>query len=64
MTASKSKDHQYIIDSEGNKVAVLLPIEEYQQLLEDLYDGQAVRDRRNDLTISFDEMKSRLGLDE
>lgn len=27
---------QYITDDEGNKVAVILPIKKYQQMLEDL----------------------------
>ena len=65
MTISNSNDtHQYITDAQGNKVAVLLPIDEYEQLLEDLHDGQAVRKRRGEPTISLEEMKTRLGLDE
>ena len=64
MTASERPDtHQYVTDAEGNKIAVLLPIDEYEQLLEDLYDGQAVRERRGEQTISLEEMKDRLGLE-
>ena len=29
---------QYITDENGNKTAVILPIEEFQELLEDLQD--------------------------
>ncbi|CAM3874241.1 hypothetical protein [Deinococcus frigens] len=62
MNTSEQKDHhQYLTDAQGKKVAVLLPIEEYEQLLEDLYDGRAVRERRGEPTISLEEMKSRLG---
>lgn len=62
MTTTKQPDtHQYVTDAQGKKVAVLLPIEEYEQLLEDLYDGQAVRERRGEQTISLTEMKDRLG---
>ena len=55
---------QYIIDNEGKKMAVILPIELYEQLLEDLHDLAVVAERRDEPIISFDEMKKRLKLDE
>lgn len=65
LTASETNDsHQYVTDAQGKKIAVLLPISEYEQLLEDLYDGRDVRERRGDPTISLEEMQSRLGFDE
>jgi hypothetical protein len=30
---------QYITDSEGRKISIILPIEEYEQLMEDLEDA-------------------------
>jgi hypothetical protein len=30
---------QYITDSEGHKISIILPIEEYEQLMEDLEDA-------------------------
>jgi hypothetical protein len=46
---------QYIIDSSGKKTAIILPMKQYKQLLEDLHDLAI---------ISLDEMKKRLKLDE
>jgi hypothetical protein len=50
---------QYIVDSEGKKMAVILPIKLYEQLLEDLNDLVVVAERRNEPVISFEEMKKR-----
>jgi len=51
---------QYVIGSRGRKRAVILPIKEYEKLLEDLHDLAIVAERRNEETISFAEMKRRL----
>lgn len=51
---------QYIVDSEGKKTAVILPIEQYEKLLEDLHDLAVVAERREEELISLEEMKRRL----
>jgi PHD/YefM family antitoxin component YafN of YafNO toxin-antitoxin module len=51
---------QYIIDSEGKKTAVIIPIEQYEKLLEDLHDLAVVAERRAEESISLKEMKRRL----
>jgi PHD/YefM family antitoxin component YafN of YafNO toxin-antitoxin module len=51
---------QYIVDNEGKKTAVILPIERYKQLLEDLHDLAVVAERRTEKPISLEEMKRRL----
>jgi hypothetical protein len=40
--------------------AVILPIQEYQRLLEDLHDLSVVAERREEYAISLDDMKKRL----
>lgn len=55
----KSKE-QYIVDEKGEKTAVILGLEEYQELLEDLHDLAVIADRRDEPTASFDEVKKRL----
>jgi hypothetical protein len=64
MTASrlgtKMKDQQFVVDSDGKKQAVIVPLEEYERLLEDLHDLAVVAERRDDETISFEEMIGRL----
>jgi PHD/YefM family antitoxin component YafN of YafNO toxin-antitoxin module len=54
---------QYIVDENGKKTAVVIPIEEYQRLLEDLHDLSIVAERRHEPTISLDELKRRLRAD-
>ena len=56
-------DEQYIIDAKGNRKGVILSIERYEQMTEDLHDLAVVAERRNEQTISFEEMKRRLKQD-
>lgn len=51
---------QYVIDREGKKVGVILPFEQYQQMKEDLHDLAIVAERREEASISLEEMKQRL----
>jgi len=51
---------RYIIDEKGQKTAVVLPIEEYEELLEDLHDLAIIAERRDEPTIAFEELKKRL----
>lgn len=48
---------QYMVDENGEKVAIILPIEEYEKMKEDLHDLAIVAERRNEKTISFEEIK-------
>jgi len=53
----------YIVDEEGQKTAVVLPIEECEELLEDLHDLAIVAERRDESTMTFQELKKRLKKD-
>lgn len=48
-----SKEVQYVIDAEGKKTAVILPIEQYEELLEDLHLGRVARESKNDTRRPF-----------
>ena len=50
----------YITDPSGKKKAVILPIREYERLLEDLHDLSVVAERRDEAPVSLDEMKRRM----
>jgi hypothetical protein len=50
---------QYITDQKGNKNAVILPIDEYNDLIEDIHDLAVIAERKNEDTVSFDEIKKR-----
>jgi len=54
---------QFIVDPEGKKTAVILPVKKYERLLEDLHDLSIVAERRREPTISLEELKRRLKKD-
>lgn len=51
---------QYVVDEKGNRIAVILPRTEYQNLKEDLHDLAMVVKRRDEGTISLTELKKRV----
>jgi hypothetical protein len=54
---------QYITDPTGEKTAVILPIQEFQELLEDIEDLAMVAERREEPRISHDELLAELKRD-
>jgi len=54
---------QYITDEKGRKTAVILPIEEFEELLEDLQDLAVLAERRDEPTIPHEEVVARLKRD-
>ncbi len=54
---------QYITNEQGDKTAVILPIGTFEELLEDMVDLAAVVDRRDEPTISHEELIAELKLD-
>ena len=55
-----SRRAQYQTDAMGRRTAVVLPIAEYEQLLEDLRDLAVVAERRDEETIDEAELTRRL----
>ena len=54
---------QFIVDEKGKKTAIVLSLEEYEELLKDIHDLAVIAERRDDPIISFDELKKRLKTD-
>ena len=54
---------QYVTDESGKKTAVILPIEEFEELLEDLQDLAVLAERRDEPTIPHEEVVARLRRD-
>lgn len=54
---------QYVIDKKGRKTAVIIPVEEYEELLEDIHDLTIIAERRDEPTITFEELKEKLKKD-
>ena len=50
----------WITDEHGNRVSVVLPVEEYEALLEGLADLAAVAERRDEPTVTHEELVRRL----
>ena len=54
---------QYLTNEKGERTAVVLPLEDYDKLLEDLADLSVVAKRRAEPTIPHDEFKAGLKRD-
>ncbi len=59
----KQDKFQYVTNQAGEKTAVILPIGEFEELLEDLQDLASVAERRAEPTISHDELLAELKRD-
>ena len=54
---------QYLTDEHGERTAVVLPISDYQKLLEDLDDLAVVAERRREPVIAHEQFVSELKRD-
>jgi len=54
MTMHKDLHPQYITDASGHKLSVVLPVDEFEQILEDLEDLAVVAERRDEESISHE----------
>ena len=51
---------QYITDADGLKTGVILSIEDYEEMLEDLHFSAAARESESEPTRPFDEVVAEL----
>jgi PHD/YefM family antitoxin component YafN of YafNO toxin-antitoxin module len=63
MADTRKMDVQYVTNEAGEKTAVIVPLEEFQALLEDMEDLAATAERRDEPTISHDELLAELTRD-
>jgi len=54
---------RYIVDEKGERTAVVLPIGQYEELLQDIHDLSVIAERQEEPTISFEELKEKLRKD-
>ncbi len=47
---------QYITDEDGKRTSVILPMVEFEELLQDIEDLASVAERREEPTISHEEL--------
>jgi PHD/YefM family antitoxin component YafN of YafNO toxin-antitoxin module len=51
---------QYLTDERGAKVAVVIPIADYDALMEDVADLACVAERRDEERVSWEDVKKQL----
>ncbi len=54
---------QFIVNSQGEKTAVVIDLIEHSQTWEDYYDGLIAESRRGEPSVSIEELRANLGLD-
>ena len=54
---------QFIVDEAGAKTAVILPLEEYEELLEDIHDLSIIAERKDEPSVSLEDITKRLKAD-
>jgi len=54
---------QYVTDQKGKKTAVILPIDIFEELMEDLQDLAVLAERRDEPTISHKKLVAKLKRD-
>ena len=54
---------QFIVNRDGKKTAVVMPLRDYRRLLEDLHDLSVVAERREEPSVPFEEVMRRLRAD-
>ena len=56
-------DTQFIVDESGKKTSVILSLEDYEELLEDIHDLTVIAERKSEPSINLEELKKRLKAD-
>ena len=60
MRSAPKLNPEYVIDVNGNKKAVILSIEEYEELIEDLRDLAVVAERREEPVVRHQDVMAEL----
>jgi len=60
MRSARNLSTEYITDSNGKKKAVILSIEQYEELMEDLQDLAVMAERREEPTIPHTDVVAEL----
>jgi PHD/YefM family antitoxin component YafN of YafNO toxin-antitoxin module len=63
MDGKNRRKVQYVVTDTGERVSVVLPVEDYEELLEDLADLAAIAERRTDETVDHSKVIERLKAD-
>jgi hypothetical protein len=53
---------KFLTDKSGKKIAAVIPIKEYEEMMEDLIDIAACAERRDEETIPWEQVKKELDI--
>ncbi|MEK6232790.1 MAG: hypothetical protein N2A42_13170 [Luteolibacter sp.] len=51
---------KFVTNEKGKKIAAILPIREYEDLLQDIYSAAIIERRRNEKTYPWEDLKKKL----
>ncbi len=51
---------QFIVDENGHRTGVVLPVRHYKSLLEDIHELAVIAERKHEKTMSLSAMKAKL----
>jgi hypothetical protein len=60
---STEKKIKYLTDEDGNRHSVVIPFDEYEEMLEDIQDLVTIAERKNEESISIEDLKKSLKSD-
>jgi PHD/YefM family antitoxin component YafN of YafNO toxin-antitoxin module len=63
MLDPKKLARQYVTNEAGDKTAVIVPIEDFQALMEDIEDLATIAERREEPTVSHEQLLAELKQD-
>lgn len=55
-----SRNVQYVTDANGERTAVILPLNEYEELLEDLHVTRAAEETKDEPRIPWEKVRNEL----
>jgi len=56
----ESKNKQFVVTENGQKTGILLSLEEYESLIEDLHDMAIIAERKDEPSEPLSEVKEKL----
>ena len=59
----REPEASYVVDRKGKRKAVLMSVDEYERLMEDIADLSAIAARKKEKTVSWAQVKRRLRRD-
>ena len=51
---------KFVTNNEGKKIAAILPIREYEDLLQDIYSAALIERRKSEKSYSLEDLKKKL----